>query len=63
MLYSSKLGATVVILGDTLPLVNTPAPVNPYPPPPGVPDTLNIATQLIPIAFPDYKQIITPPSC
>lgn len=63
MLYSSKLGATIVILSGTNPLFAIPPVSNPYPAPPaGVPDTLNIGLLLIPIAFPHYN-VNAKPSC
>jgi hypothetical protein len=52
MLYSSQLHATIVILSNASPLLNDPPVTNPYPPPPAVPDTLNLAAAIAPIAFP-----------
>lgn len=53
MLYSSKLHATMVILGNANPLLDSPPLSAWYPPAPAVPDTLNLAVALAPIAFPN----------
>ncbi len=46
------LHATIVILANASPLLDSPALSNPFPPPPAVPDTLNVAVRLLPLAFP-----------
>ncbi len=63
MLYSSRLHATIVILSSGSPLLNDPPVTHPFPPPPAVPDTLNLAAVLAPIAFPALQHQALPPSC
>jgi D-alanyl-D-alanine carboxypeptidase len=63
MLYSSRLHATIVILANASPLLDSPALSNPFPPPPAVPDTLNVAVRLLPIAFPQLGSPGTSPAC
>ena len=56
MLYSSQLHATIVILAGASPLLDAPPLKTWFPPPPAVPDTLNLAVALAPIAFPQIGQ-------
>jgi D-alanyl-D-alanine carboxypeptidase len=56
MLYSSQFHATIVILAGASPLLNDPPLASPFPPPPAVPDTLNLAVALAPIAFPQLQR-------
>ena len=61
MLYSSQLHATIVILAGASPLLDDPPLAGPFPPPPAVPDTLNLGVALAPIAFPQLSQAASSP--